>query len=93
MDPKIAGKILDRIAELSQGNEQRTMDYLSKPQTGAERQRRYEEKLMGEGLRQVKTWLPEKDIATVKAAFPSPRGGIDWKAVIKAALKTTGQEQ
>ncbi|BBL77464.1 hypothetical protein MishRS11D_45620 (plasmid) [Methylomagnum ishizawai] len=86
MDPKVAGKILDRIAELSQGNEQRTMEYLSKTQTGADRQRKYAEKRQSEGKKQVYLWLDNDNADALKREYPGIRGGINWQAIIKVAL-------
>ncbi len=93
MDQKIAGKILDRIAELYRGNEQRTMEYLDKAQSpGAERQRQFEKKRMEAGMRPVKAWLSDDAIASLKQIYPGPRGGIDWSGVIAAALDKAGHQ-
>lgn len=86
MDPRIADKLLDRIVELSKGNEERTMEYLMAQSTGAERQRKYAEKCQAEGKRQTYLWLDDTDAAALKRAYPGQRGGINWKAVIAAAL-------
>jgi hypothetical protein len=88
MDPKFEGKLLDRIAELAKGNEDRTIEYLTKSGKAslAERQSKWIESQRAEGRRMVKAWLAGDDIAALKLRFPGPRGGIDWPAVVEAAL-------
>jgi hypothetical protein len=82
MDPKIAGRMLDRIADLSRGNEQRTMEYIM---GGVERQKRLRENKAKGGLTRMELWMSDEQKAALRERFPGPRGGIDWDRVIQAA--------
>lgn len=54
--------------------------------TDTQRQKRFAENRRQAGLRALKLWLPEADIAALREAFPGPRGGIDWSRVVAQAL-------
>ncbi len=56
------------------------------PTSGAERQRLLKKARKAEGIRARKVWLSDADMDVLKARYPGPRGGIDWTAVICAAL-------
>lgn len=86
MDPAFAGRLLDRLAELTRGNTPRTLEYLTM-KTAAERQKRLHEKRLAEGIRPLKVWVSDQDYDALQAAYPGPRAGIDWQAVIDAALR------
>ena len=94
MDTRFRDKILDRIAELAQGNEARLLDYLDDKamSTGAERQARLTERRKAEGKRRVPAWLAAHEEAELKRLYPGPRGGIDWSAVIRAALDNSSSD-
>ena len=86
MDPAFAGRLLDRLAELTHGNEPRALEYITR-KTAAERQKRLHEKRLAEGVRPLKVWVRDQDYDALQAAYPGPRQGIDWQAVIDAALR------
>ncbi|MBM4199823.1 MAG: hypothetical protein FJ189_00870 [Gammaproteobacteria bacterium] len=88
MDPAFAGRLLDRLAELTRGNEPRALEYLTM-KTAAERQKRLHEKRLAEGIRPLKVWVSDQDYDALQAAYPGPRDGVDWKAVVDAALRKT----
>ncbi len=90
MDPAFAGRLLDRLAELARGNEPRTLEYLTM-KTAAERQKRLHEKRLAEGTRPYKVWVSDQDSSALQRAFPGPRAGIDWQAVIDSALRKPKQ--
>jgi hypothetical protein len=98
MEKQLEEKLLDRLADLAKGNEERTLEYLAKAErmSAAERYGKWMASQKADGMRAVKAWLHDDDIAALKQRFPGPRGGIDWPAVAKAALsvpvKTTQNE-
>lgn len=81
----ITSAMLDRLAELARGNEERTLDYLKMKST-AERQAALKARRVADGQVKVTLWAGADQLEALKAAFPGPRGGIDWGAVIKKAL-------
>jgi hypothetical protein len=87
MNPRLADKLLDRIAEISEGNVERTTRYLTGKANGAERQAKFKQARLNAGERQIYVWLSEPQMVSLKKSFPGPRGGIDWDKVIEAALK------
>ena len=82
----IAAAMLDRIAELGRGNEARTMGYLMSKST-SERQAELKARREEAGQVRVTVWAGNDQLEALKAAFPGPRGGVDWQAVIARALK------
>lgn len=82
----IARKMLDRIAELGRGNEQRTMDYIMGGSTTAERQKALKQRRAEAGQQRVTVWTTRADLDELRAKYPGVRGGIDWQAIIKKAL-------
>jgi hypothetical protein len=54
--------------------------------TTAERQAELRQRRKAEGLERETIWLSDNDRAALKQRFPGPRSGIDWQAVIRAAL-------
>ncbi len=92
MDPRIADKLLDQIVELSQGNEERMMEFLAKASSGAERQRRSREKKLSAGLRPNEVWTSPEELEALRQRFPGKRGGVDWRAAVFAALGKTPPE-
>ena len=87
MNRRIAAQMLDRIAELGRGNEQRTMDYLmSDRTTTGERQKALMQRRNEAGQRRVTLWAHLTDLAELRARYPGIRGGIDWQAIINKAL-------
>ena len=86
LDSRFSDKILDRIAELAKGNEDRTLEYLNMKTDGFERQKKLREKRHKEGLKRAELWVNSLDLESLKTNFPGPKGGIDWNAVIKVAL-------
>lgn len=106
MTDKMRGRILDRIAELSEGNESRLMDYLAGEQdTGetpqdaqdmpeylpatinAARQKKLKENRRKAGMKCCNVWVMKDTAARLQAQYPGDRGGINWQAVINAALE------
>jgi len=85
MDSQIAEKILDRIAELSRGNEERTMEYLT-GKGGYERQKRVRDKKIAQGLIRMEVWADPESTEALRQRFPGPKQGVSWPAVIEAAL-------
>ena len=60
--------------------------------TASERAARLAEKRRIEGWGQFKVWTPPgTPIDQLRERFPGPAGGIDWPAVIKAALSEQDQ--
>jgi hypothetical protein len=53
---------------------------------GKERQQRLIRRRQTEGLRRTLFWASEADLEHLRDRFPGPRGGIDWTAVVRAAL-------
>lgn len=49
------------------------------------RQAALTERRVAAGWRRIPVWLEARDIDLLRRRFPGPRGGIDWKAVIKQA--------
>jgi hypothetical protein len=78
--------MLNRLAVLARGNEERTLEYLTMKST-AERQAAMKARRQAEGQVKVALWAGVDQLEALKAAFPGPRGGIDWQAVIARALK------
>jgi hypothetical protein len=82
----ITSAMLDRLAELARGNEERTLEYLMMKST-AERQAELKARRQEAGQVRVTVWAGNDQLEALKAAFPGPRGGIDWQAVIHNALR------
>lgn len=55
--------------------------------TAAERQQTLKEARIAAGMKPSNVWLPVRLLDELKVKYPGPRGGIDWIAVVKAALK------
>lgn len=61
--------------------------------TKSERMARMAEKRRAEGWGQFSIWTPpDAPIAELKRRFPTGRGGVDWMAVIAAALDKAGHQ-
>jgi hypothetical protein len=58
--------------------------------TGAQRQQRLKAKRQEAGQQFARFWVPASDLEALKQRFPGPRGGIDWPAVVAAALAPGG---
>lgn len=55
----------------------------------SERQRDLKQRRKAEGIHRVMIWVSADDREALRQHFPGPRGGIDWQAVITAALRDT----
>lgn len=53
----------------------------------SERNQRYESNLQAKGYCRIAGWVPGATVDAIRRAYPTTRGGIDWEAVIKAALE------
>lgn len=83
----IVSAMLDRLAEITAGNEQRTADYLTTmAKTTSERQSELKARRQIQGKREARIWATGDDLERLRAKYPGPRGGIDWQAVIRAAI-------
>ena len=84
----IAARMLDRIAELGKGNEERTLDYImnSDKPTSAERQAALIQRRTEAGQNRVTVWAAVSDLDALRAKYPGQRGGIDWQSIIDKAL-------
>ncbi|BBL77434.1 hypothetical protein [Methylomagnum ishizawai] len=60
--------------------------------SGSERQRELREKRFAKGLCRPEVWVYPTDIEKLRAAYPGPRNGVDWQAVIKIALEQAGEQ-
>lgn len=87
---EITSAMLDRLAELARGNEERTLEYLM-TKSNSERQAELKARRVADGQVKVTLWAGVDQLEALKAAFPGPRGGIDWGAVIKKALGRKGK--
>lgn len=57
----------------------------------AERQARLKQARNEKGQKQVYLWLGDSEAIELKNRFPGVRGGINWRAVIDAALGQEGK--
>jgi hypothetical protein len=48
---------------------------------------------MAQGLKQIYIWISEDHIKRLKEKYPGPRGGINWTAVIEAALGIPSRDE
>jgi hypothetical protein len=86
MDKQLEARLYDRLVDLSQGDGGKLMAHLAATASSAERQTRYEEKRRGEGFQRVPIWVHENELVALRQRYPGPRGGVDWSAVVQAAL-------
>jgi len=95
MNPRFAAQLLDRIAELAKGKEERLFNYLEQKErmtaTNAEHQQALRARREAEGLKRFTLWLNQQDSESLKQRYPGPKGGVDWSAVIRAALEPQAQ--
>jgi hypothetical protein len=54
--------------------------------TRCERAARLRERRLAEGQKKLDLWAPGEEVDALKAAYPGPYGGVNWRAVIAAAL-------
>ena len=54
---------------------------------GAERQRKLTERRIAAGMVRAGVWLHRDALTALQARYPGPRGGVDWNAVLAAALQ------
>jgi hypothetical protein len=57
--------------------------------TTSERQRDLKQRRKAEGIHRVMIWISDDDREALRLRYPGPRNGIDWQAVITAALTDT----
>jgi hypothetical protein len=60
--------------------------------TQTERAARMKAKRQAEGWKMASVWTPGANLEALREAFPGSRGGVDWEAVIKAALSVVGRK-
>ena len=77
--------VLDRIVSLDRGDG-RFSEYL-RMKSGSERQKALKDSRKASGQRLSNVWLPAVSLDQLREKFPGPRGGINWLAVVEAALK------
>lgn len=86
---------LDRIAaehpELLGKSAPEEWEQILKEQV-TERQRKLVAKRLTQGQKRALVWAPETDLDALKRAYPGPRNGVNWMAVIAAALDKAGQQ-
>ncbi len=58
-----------------------------------ERQLALIEKRKAEGLKRFCFWCAPADVEVLRGRYPGERGGVDWQAVIKAALTPAPQPE
>ena len=58
--------------------------------TRTERAARLRARMLADGLKGASIWAPEQDLDALRAAYPGPRGGIDWPKIIRLALSQGG---
>lgn len=87
MHTKIRDRLYDRLAALAGNDGGRLMNEISRL-SAAERQRAFRERRAAEGKRRAVLWITPAQGDALRSRFPGPRGGIEWNAVITAALST-----
>lgn len=60
---------------------------LNQQMSGTDRQKRLISKRKSEGMERMTIWVSVTDINALRDRYQGPRKGIDWQAVIRAALK------
>ncbi|NCU20612.1 hypothetical protein EOM89_07720 [Candidatus Falkowbacteria bacterium] len=55
----------------------------------ARRQQDLKQRRHAQGLVRVTLWASQDERESLRQHYPGPRGGIDWQAVIAAALRDT----
>lgn len=91
MDKQLEARLYDRIAELTQGDGGRLMDFLQNAASTAERQAKHEAKRKADGYQRIPIWVSHDELTALRTRYPGPRGGVDWRAVVAAALDNEQQ--
>jgi hypothetical protein len=86
MDKQLEARLYDRLADLTRDDGGRLMEHLETAASTAQRQTRHEQKRRAEGFQRVPIWVHESELAALRQRYPGPRGGVEWGAVIQAAL-------
>lgn len=87
MDKRLEEKLFDRLAELTKGDGGRFMAHLETVAASENRQAKFEARKRAEGYQRIPIWVHRDELPELKAKYPGPRGGVDWQAVLDAALK------
>ena len=87
MDKRVESRLYDRLAELTQGDGGRLMEHLQTSASMADRRAKHEAKRKAEGYQRVPIWVSHDEMTTLRNRYPGPRGGVDWGAVVAAALR------
>ncbi|BBL77452.1 hypothetical protein MishRS11D_45500 (plasmid) [Methylomagnum ishizawai] len=83
---RIAAEHPELLGESSQEEWEQTLK-----STVLERQKRLITKRQAEGQERHALWAPREEIEELRRQFPGSRNGVNWRAVIAAALKMSGQ--
>jgi hypothetical protein len=89
MDKRLESRLYDRLAELTQGDGGRLMDYLEGATPTADRRARHEALRKAQGYQRVPIWVHENELVELRVRYPGPRGGVDWGKVVQVALRGT----
>jgi hypothetical protein len=57
------------------------------PASRAARQEKLRKTRLEQGIKPVKVWVSNTDMERLKERYPGPRNGVNWQAVIDAAMK------
>jgi hypothetical protein len=63
------------------------MAHLEQAASDADRRAKHEAQRRAEGYRRVPIWVHRDELDALRARYPGPRGGVDWQAVVRAALR------
>jgi len=86
MDKRIKERLYSELATIAADDGGRLQSYLAGAST-AERQARYKQQRKAEGKRRAYVWIHRDKEAELKRLYPGERGGVDWDAVIDAAIR------
>ena len=85
---------LDRLAkehpELLGKSTPSDWEAILKGRSVSERQKELTDKRRAAGISKVSVWLSDQDREELRKLYPGPRGGIDWAAVVRAAIQRDG---
>lgn len=86
MEKQLKERLISRLAELSHNDGGRLMKYLGDDARNREKQSRFVSAMVSKGFQKVSVWVAGHDLDQLRARYPGPRGGVDWAAVVAAAL-------
>lgn len=87
---------LDRLAkehpELLGPSSPEEWEAILTAQNGSERQKRLIARRQAAGMSRLSIWLTDAEVDALRNRYPGPRGGVDWRAVVAAALRGAAHE-